>query len=81
MSSSRPRWRKQEADTKNRKPGALFDSTPLFIPAKKSVEHGIKSIEISINKTGEQSRQRGRGDITPSSEEDMIDEKEGKDLK
>ena len=74
----RPRWRK-EADIPQdtRTPGVLFDSTPLYSPPKAS---GIKSIEISIDKTGHKGKQRGarnhRGNTT-SSEEDMLEDKEG----
>ena len=73
--SSRPRWRK-EADIQDRKPpDILFDSTPLYRPAKKGSETGIKSIEISINKTR---RQLARSsDNSASSEEDMLEDKEG----
>ena len=79
-SRPRPRWRK-EADIlqDTRTPGVLFDSTPLYSPAKAP---GIKSIEISIDKTGHKGKQRGavarnrRGNTT-SSEEDMLEDKEG----
>ena len=76
----RPRWRKEEdilQDT--RTPGVLFDSTPLYSPPKAP---GIKSIEISIDKTGHKGKQRGtvarnRRGNTASSEEDMLEDKEG----
>ena len=75
--SSRQRWRKEPEDV-------LFDSTPLYRPAKKGPDpsHPIKSIEISINKTEDKGKERGRvarnlRDNTPSFKEDMLEDKEG----
>ena len=55
-------------------PGILFDSTPLYRPAKKGSDNGIKSIEISIKKTRRLGKlARSCSENSASSGEDMLE--------
>ena len=80
---SRTSWRENnDSDNDGKQSRILFDSSPLYLPKKNS---GIKSIEISINKTNERfktttSPNENTKSLTlkenkpTSSEEEMFDE-------
>ena len=58
-------------------PGILFDSTPLYRPAKKGSDNGIKSIEISIKKTRRLGKlARSCSENSASSGEDIMEDRE-----
>ena len=81
---SRTSWRKNnDSDNDGKQSSILFGSSPLYLPKKNT---GIKSIEISINKTNERFKTTPgpksensksvtvRENKPSSSEEDMFDE-------
>ena len=72
-----PRWKKEADIEVTRPPGIVCsDFTPLYSSPKAP---RIKSIEISINETGNKSEEMGkvaRKDNTASQEEDMFEDKE-----
>ena len=80
---SRTSWRKNnDSDNDGKQSGILFDSSPLYLPKKNT---GIKSIEISINKTNDRFKPTTGPSETAksltlkenkpsSSEEEMFDE-------